>query len=319
MELHRLPLHGILAVVPFCSVATLGEGGFVVADFSVDMKLALEPTGVNASIVPCDWEIVEALPQMSGDLSHAGSTTARFVNPKQGGVYRFRGRCDGSPWAQANIVLPLCGASIDAVFDADMSIVSNAMQTLRDTRTWYQKQDGDFGDRWFYDHNVMDYIGRVDNASRPTVWQYNQITDAVLSEYYRMGAVATFRGVPTPVSKLGNFMAGYGTETVGVWWILRRASQYARGMANDATGSTSWAVGEEFASSSWTNLVECTTTLATNMWSLVAGGEVENDKVFALWPNPADTDNHGDELTVGFDHNREFLSPGIVRENLQQN
>lgn len=313
------PLPDKHLVVPFCNVATLGEGGFVVADFSVDMNLALEPTGVNASIVPCDWEIVEALPQMSGDLSHASSTTARFVNPKQGGVYRFRGRCDGSPWAQANIVLPLCGASIDAVFDADMSIVSNAMQTLRDTRTWYQKQDGDFGDRWFYDHNVMDYIGRVDNASRPTVWQYNQITDAVLSEYYRMGAVATFRGVPTPVSKLGNFMAGYGTETVGVWWILRRASQYARGMANDATGSSSWAVGEEFASSSWTNLVECTTTLATNMWSLVAGGEVENDKVFALWPNPANADNHAETLTTDFDHNRQFLSPGIVRENLQQN
>jgi hypothetical protein len=233
-------------------------------------------------------------------------------------VYRFRGRCDGSPWTHANVVLPLCGASIDAVFDADMAVVASAMQTLRDTKSWYQKQDGDFGDKWFYDHNVMDYIGRVDNTSWPTVWQYNQITDDVLNEYYRMGAVATFRGVPTPVAKLGNFMAGYGTETVGVWRILRWASQFTRGLANDATGSMSWAVGEDFASSAGTNLVECTTTLATNMWSLVAGGQVENYKVFALWPNPANADNHAETLTTDFDHNRQFLSPGIVRKTPQQ-
>ena len=308
------PLPDKHLVVPFCNVATLTEGGFEVADFSVSMNLVLEPESVNASSLPCEWELIEALPQMSGELSHTGSLAAHFVNPRQGGVYRFRGRCDGSPWTQANIVLPLCGASIDAVFDADMSHVITAMQTLRDTKSWYQKQDGDFGDKWFYDHNVMDYIGRVDNTSWPTVWRYNQITDDVLNEYYRMGAVATFRGVPTPVAKLGNFMAGYGTETVGVWRILRWASQFIRGMANDATGSMSWAVGEDFASSAGTNLVECTTTLATNMWSLVAGGQVENDKVFALWPNPANADNHAETLTTDFDHNRQFLSPGIVRQ-----
>ena len=308
------PLPDKHLVVPFCNVATLAEGGFEVADFSVSMNLVLEPEGVNASSLPCEWELIEALPQMSGSLSHVGALAAHFVNPRQGGVYRFRGRCDGSPWTHANIVLPLCGASIDAVFDADMAVVASAMQTLRDTKSWYQKQDGDFGDKWFYDHNVMDYIGRVDNTSWPTVWRYNQITDDVLNEYYRMGAVATFRGVPTPVAKLGNFMAGYGTETVGVWRILRWASQFTRGLANDATGSMSWAVGEDFATSAGTNLVECTTTLATNMWSLVAGGQVENDKVFALWPNPANTDNHADALTTDFDHNRQFLSPGIVRQ-----
>ena len=312
------PLPDKHLVVPFCKVATLGESGFSVADFSVEMNLVLEPEGVNAASLPCEWELVEARPEMSGELSHTGSLAAHFVNPRQGGVYRFRGRCDGSPWTHANIVLPLCGASIDAVFDADMSHVITAMQTLRDTKSWYQKQDGDFGDKWFYDHNVMDYIGRVDNTSWPTVWRYNQITDDVLNEYYRMGAVATFRGVPTPVAKLGNFMAGYGTETVGVWRILRWASQFTRGLANDATGSMSWAVGEDFATSAGTNLVECTTTLATNMWSLVAGGQVENDKVFALWPNPANADNHAETLTTDFDHNRQFLSPGIVRKTPQQ-
>jgi hypothetical protein len=188
------------------------------------------------------------------------------------------------------------------------------MRTLRDTKTWYQKQDMDFGDKWFYDHNVMDYIGRVDNASWPTVWRYNQISDDALSEYHRMGAVAMFRDVPTPVSKLGNFMAGYGTEEIGVWRILSWASQFLRGMTNDATGDMSWDAGTDFANSGGTNLVELTTTLATNMWTQVANGSVENSKVFALWPNPANADNHAETLTTDFDHNRQFLSPGIVRQ-----
>ena len=128
------PLPDKHLVVPFCNVATLTEGGFEVADFSVSMNLVLEPEGVNASSLPCEWELIEALPQMSGSLSHAGALAAHFVNPRQGGVYRFRGRCDGSPWTHANIVLPLCGASIDAVFDADMAVVASAMQTLRDTK-----------------------------------------------------------------------------------------------------------------------------------------------------------------------------------------
>ena len=305
-------------VVPYCNVATLVEGGFSVADFSVDMNLVLEPIGVDASSLYCEWECVEASPQMSGVLSHTNSTAASLVNPRQGGVYRFRGRCDGSPWTQANIVLPLCGASIDAVFDADMAVVSAVMQTLRDTKSWYQKQDIDFGDRWFYNHNAMDYIGRVDNASWPTVWRYNQISDDVLGEYYRMGAVAMFRGVPTPVAKLGNFMAGYGTEEVGVWRILRWASQFLRGRSNDATGNMSWDVGTDFANTGGASLVELTTTLATNMWQQVAGGNVVNGKVFVLWPNPQGADNHVGALTADFDHNRQFASPGVVREAMQQ-
>ena len=308
------PLPDKHLVIPFCKVATLGEDGFSVAYFCVNMNLVLEPEGANASSLPCEWELVEARPQMSGTLSHTGALMAQFVNPRQGGVYRFRGRCDGSPWTQANIVLPLCGASIDSVFDADMAVVSATMRTLRDTKTWYQKQDMDFGDKWFYDHNVMDYIGRVDNASWPTVWRYNQISDDALSEYHRMGAVAMFRDVPTPVSKLGNFMAGYGTEEIGVWRILSWASQFLRGMTNDATGDMSWDAGTDFANSGGTNLVELTTTLATNMWTQVANGSVENSKVFALWPNPANADNHAETLTTDFDHNRQFLSPGIVRQ-----
>ena len=310
------PLPDKHLVVPFCNVATLGEDGFEVADFTVGMNLVLEPQGVDASSLPCEWEIVEALPQMSGALSHSGGISAHFANPKQGGVYRFRARCDGSPWTEANIVLPLCGASIDGVFDADMTLVATVMQTLRDVKTWYQKQDPDFGTRWFYDHNVVDYVGRVDNALRPTVWRYNQISDAPGSEYYRMGAVAMFRGIPTPISKLGNFIAGYGTEVVGVWRILRWASQIL-GTRNDATSWMSWHAGEDFASSGSSNLVERTSSLAADMWRQVANGGTENKKVFMLWSNPVDCDNYIRNPEPDFDYNRHFTSPGIIHESIQ--
>lgn len=166
-------------VVPFCNVATLAEGGFSVADFSVDMNLVLEPIGVDASSLYCEWECVEASPQMSGTLSHTNSPAAHFVNPKQGGVYRFRGRCDGSPWTQANVVLPLCGASIDAVFDADPELLPCRHQRLAQWSVFQRPRTGAVAScveherhrrRVYHEglrHHVLRLRGNVELAAAP--------------------------------------------------------------------------------------------------------------------------------------------------------
>lgn len=292
-------------LVPFCNVATLGEDGFVVSDFAVNMTLVLAPEGASTSGLQTEWEVVEANPQMSGSLVPLAGLAARFANPKQGGVYRFRARVNGSPWTGGNVVLPLCGASIDATFDSDMAALTAIMTALRDNMAWYQKQDEDFGNLYFYMANAMDYVGRVDNGQWPTVWKYNQIDESLLTGYYRMGAVAMFRGVPTRVAKLGNFMAAYGTKTVGVWEILRMMSQW-KGSSNDTTATMSWNAGTDVALGS--NLVERTSALALDMWPLA------DIKVRRLWPNVMSADNHI-ETSDDFDYNRFFASPGTVRKS----
>ncbi|MBQ3749457.1 MAG: hypothetical protein II863_18760, partial [Kiritimatiellae bacterium] len=288
-------------VVPFCNVGTLGAGGFSVRDFTVDMDLVLEPEGVDASSLWCDWEVVEAIPFMSGHLSDSGGLSAHFVNPKHGGVFRFRARCDGCPWTEGNAVLPLSGASIDSVFFADMAAYDALMARL-DRVPDALRQTEDFGNEWFLDGAASDYIGRVDSHSEPTVWRYNQVSDDLLTR--GMGAVAMWRGTPARIAKIGNFMAGYGTRRLGIRESSRRASQFI-GTENDESAEMSWSAGD--AAFLGGDVASATAALATNMWP------VADMKVRRLWPNTSPCDNHVADGEY-FDYNFSFCSPGSVQK-----
>ena len=285
-------------VVPFENVATLDTNGFSVAEFAVDMGLVLAPQGVSAAGVTSEWEVVEALPQMSGALVPCGGLAARFANPTQGGVYRFRARCGGSPWTEGNVVLPLSGARVDAVFESDFSVYRTVMTNLAAKSGPLERQTPSFGLRWFNNRGASDYRGRVDNATWRTVWRYNQVND-----YSGYGAVATVYGVPARISKFANFLAGYGTEVLGVWGVSRWLSQLI-GTDNDESAEMSWDAGTDVANGS--NLTERVSTLSTNMWS------IGDAKVRTLWPNPVWTDNHIEAPTNSVDYNFFFRSPGVV-------
>lgn len=285
-------------VVPFANVATLGTNGFSVAAFAVDMELALAPQGVSPAGLAAEWEVIEALPEMSGELVPCSGLAARFANPTQGGVYRFRARCNGSPWTEGNVVLPLAGARIDEVFENDFSIYHSVMTNLAATCGPLERQSPIFGLKWFNDRGAADYRGRVDNAIWQTVWRYNQVGD-----FGGMGAVATLYGIPARVAKLGNFLAGYGTRELGVWGVSRWLSQ-AIGTENDETAEMSWDAGTDVADGS--NLTQRVSALSTNMWSF------GDSKVHTLWPNPAWTDNHVAAPTNSVDYNFFFRSPYAV-------
>ena len=148
-------------VIPFYRVVDTND--FSVNDFSVDMELELEPAGISTGMLSSEWELVEAIPQMSGSLVEGAGLTAQFVNPKRGGVYRFRGRCGGSPWTEANIVLPLAGAEVRGVFEGDFAIYAQRMTELDATSGCIERQTVEFGLRWFNNAGAADYRGRVDN------------------------------------------------------------------------------------------------------------------------------------------------------------
>ena len=284
-------------VIPFESVATLGANGFSVADFHVDMELELEPTGVSASGLSAVWSVEEATPQMSGSLVDTGGATAQFVNPKQGGVYRFKAEVAGASNTYATVVLPLSGAEIGGVFEGDFALYAAAISNLDAKTGWFERQTPTFGTKWFNDAGAVDYLGRVDNAARPTVWCYNQVSDIS-----GMGAVASLYGAPMRIAKLGNFLAGYGTESLGVWGVSQWLSQ-GIGIPNDATAAMSWDAGVSVASGG--DFGTTAHSLSTNMWGAA------DSKVRRLWPNPVPTDNHT-PFSFSFDFNRSFCSPGVV-------
>ena len=285
-------------VVPFQNVATLGADGFTVRDFTVTMTLVLEPDGLAATDPATEWELIEALPETSGSLEVSTNAVAKFVNPKKGGVYRFRARCEGSPWTEANVVLPLAGAGIDTVFQQDFASLQTVMSNLNVNAGKVERQMPSFGMDWFVTDAAMDYLGRVDNAAHPTVWRYNQVND-----WSGFGAVATWHGIPVRMAKLGNFMAGYGTEILGVWKVSRWLSQRI-GTGNDATATASWNAGVAVAQGGDVALV--TAQMVTNTWN------VADQKERNLWPNASQADNHTRALL--FDFNLNLSSPRVIEE-----
>ena len=296
------PLPDKHLVVPFENVATLGTNGFSVADFHVDMALELEPAGVSASGLSASWSVVEAKPQMSGALVDSGGLSARFVNPKLGGVYRFKAETAGSSNTYATVVLPLAGAEVSGVFEADFALYAVAMSNLNARTGRFERQTPSFGRKWFYNGGAADYLGRVDNASHQTVWFYNQVNDIS-----GMGAVASFYGVPMRMAKLGNFLVGYGTEYLGIWGVSQWLSQ-GMGTSNDETASMSWDAGNLVASGA--GVVTTASTLSTNMW------DHADVKVRRLWPNRVSTDNHA-AFSSRLDFNLNFCSPGVAEGRIR--
>ena len=290
-------------VVPFCNVATQGENGFTISDFTVEMELVLEPEGVSASGLQVEWEVAEARPQMSGSLIPLAGLAARFSNPKHGGVYRFRSRVNGSPWTEGNVVLPLSGASIDAQLAVDMAAVDATITYVTNKYSYLERQTISFGEAWFYDYGVGDYLGRVDNATWRTVWRYNQVND--LSG---MGAVMTWHGVPTRLAKASNFLVGYETERIGVWRVSQWLARMKFGSNDfeddeDDSASGSWNAGIDVANGG--DFGAITHTFVTNAWSSAG------DKERKLWPNPSAADNHTTP-SLSIDWNYNFVSPGFT-------
>ena len=227
--------------MPFCNVATLGENGFSIANFTIYMHLELEPEGVFGYDLPGEWELIEAVPEASGSLVSISPFDAEFRNPKKGGVYRFRARVGGSPWTEANIVLPVCGAGVEDIFISDLAITRTIMANLCVKYDWETRNSPMFGLKWFVREGAGDYLGRPDNQQRKTTWRYNQVND--LSGF---GAVATFYGYPTRLAKLSNMTVGFGSQLIGVNNFRQDMSQYI-GTDNDATATLSWNCGTGLA------------------------------------------------------------------------
>ncbi len=287
--------------VPFENVATLGADGFSIAPFNVAMTLVFEPQGVSASGVSSEWEVIEAIPQMSGSLVNIG-----------GGVV---------PEPNARRRVPLPGArgrlAVDAGEHRPAAFGSGRGRRVRRRRcssrrddcayhldyTPTERQTVSFGRDWFHDGGVGDYLGRVNSASAPTVWLYNQVNDDT-----GMGAVATFCGVPTRMAKLSNFLVAYETQKLGVSGFRQRLARSIYGTFDDGTASQSWNAG--IAVANGTSLSKATQAMSTNMWHQADAKERR------LWPNDSATDNHT-IYSFDLDFNYNFISPGFTTKRVE--
>ena len=247
--------------------------------------------------VSFSWQCVEG---PSGPLPENGSgTQASFLVPLQGGIYRFRFQCGSLPPGDAVLVLPLAGASVDAVVAAEIAHADQFAAKVNQKYPWFLRNAPANGLKWFWNNAAGDFLGRPDNASSRTVWFYNQVNDDS-----GMGAVCTWKGRCMRIAKLSSFLCGYACEKIGVSQPLQDASQVA-GTGNDASASSSWFAGESFAEGLLT-LDECAEIIATASWT-----DSGSEKVRKLWPNLAPADNFV-QPALYFNPNTQFTAPGFL-------
>lgn len=273
-----------------------------VSDFTVSMGLTMEPAGVSTSSLDFDWEMADARPQMSGSFVHSGGSCASFVNPKRGGVYRFRARCCGGPWTTGNVVLPLSGASVDGRLAGDIALVDGFIANIHAKYPSRRKYSAKNGFDWFYARGRGDYIGRADNAASPTVWVHNQVNDS-----NGLGPCCTLAGYPIRNAKLSNFLIAYASQKLGV-------------SADDMETARAWlrTPDDPSAAISWEAGVSATGTEAT--LSEIVGNMAHDaflsreEKASKLWPNLPALDNAFEGMPAIYTHqpNVYFYSPSFL-------
>ncbi len=288
--------------IPFEKVAAFTADGLVVNDFSIELLLELAPSNLDTRHLEAEWETIGAYPAMSGSLVQDGSLEADFQNPTQGGVYRFRGRVDGSPWTECNVVLPTAGASIDADFAEDFEDAWGVVLEVDSTWCKYSLTPVWAFFNMYYGYNG-DYRGRVDAAANATVRRYNKINEN------HMGAVTTLHGVPIRLAKLSNFLVNYTLTSLQVNGDLRHLSRLC-GTLDDDSATMSWNAGESVALNGEFNAE--TAAMATNAWA------VSDSKVKRLWPNTSPADNRLDSSQIqNYDEN--YSAPPFIEEQRNKN
>ena len=225
--------------------------------------------------------------------------TALFHVPLHGGVFKFRFQCSGFSDSECFLVLPLAGASIDALVSTEITHADAFAAKVNAKYCAIERNAPINGLKWFWVGGAGDFRGRPDNASSRTVWYYNQVNDDD-----GLGAVCTWKRRCMRVAKLSSFLVGYACEKIGVLKAFQDLSQLS-GTINDSSAADSWLAGEFFARN-MLSLDQCAEAIAQASWADSGG-----DKVRKLWPNLAPADNFVEPDSF-WNPNTQFTAPGFL-------
>jgi hypothetical protein len=293
------------------------DANFSVKDFDVSLVASFAPMNATTMNLPKRWELVSG--PNSGYFATTNDFIAAYKHPKKGGVYRFRftvgeGGTNGA-FGEASVVLPLAGAEMDDIMKADLVRADAFAQWATNKYTLRRRTDTAFLNKYFYDNNTGDYVGRPDNSNSPMVWYYGQVATSGLSgDMYGLGCVCTWKGHPVLLGKLSNFITAYAAQKIGVpYW----KTQLARwlpfvGTIDGTTGAKSWDAGWDVAQGQ--NYDTVVTGLVDYIWK----NEAADDKTKRPWPNPSQPDNFVSPFEADGetfhrpDLDHEFTSPGFL-------
>jgi len=282
------------------------DSSFNIQNFDIDLSVEVLPASITSADLDEIWH--KATPPWSGSFNRTDSFNVKYQNPKEGGNYKIDFHyCLGSGVhikSESNITLPLAGAEVDSIIQADI-IRANAFAThVIANYSWRERQSIKNGNYWFYHNGGGDYTGRPDNSNNQTVRLYNQVrgNEDPDNEEWGFGAIGTWKGKPIRVAKCSNFMIGYAARKIGVNSLSAWASQL-KGSFNDSSATKSWNAGWDIAEgASYDSTVMA---LVADIW------DEADEKNQKLWPNSALPSNYVVPDSFS-DPDNQFTSPGFL-------
>jgi hypothetical protein len=280
------------------------DANFNVQDFDVTLIARLNPSITTVAPSTVHWTKVSG--PTSGELLASDTLSAIYRNPKMGGVYRFHvairnGTGTDIAFAEANLVLPLAGADMDSVVQADLVKADAFSTAVRSRYTPHELQKFGNWRRWFWDEHAGDYTGRPSNADTPTVWFYNQVNDDS-----GFGAVCTWKGRPVRLTKPSNFILGYAMRQIGA---SREKARRGTGLFTFTETTDRASVGAGWDVANGESYATTVSILVDYIWT----HEEEGDKSRKVWPNPNAPDNYkGSSSNIVFDYNLWYGAPGFL-------
>nr|MDA3798141.1 hypothetical protein [Kiritimatiellia bacterium] len=288
------------------------DSSFNIQNFDIDLRAEILPAAVTSEMLNELWH--KATPPWSGTFNKTDSFSVKYQNPKEGGNYKidfhnyFGLGSNVDIKSEANITLPLAGAEVDSVVQADIIRADAFATTVTSKYNLRQRMLMSNLKNWFVYNAGGDYTGRPDNSNNQTVRLYNQVigNEDPDNERWGWGAVCTWKGQPIRIGKISNFVTAYGLrKIVDIRLVGWAGSKYKGevGTQNDQAASESWDAGWDVAGGA--NYNATVSVLVTNIFYKA---DEKNQK---LWPNSASADNY--VVFENFnDPDNQFTSPGFL-------
>lgn len=282
------------------------DANFVVQDFDIDLTASVVPAVVSDEDLSEFWD--HPSPPWSGNFNRTDTFEVKYQNPKEGGVYKLTFDLGLSVYerSEANVVLPLAGATVDSVVAADLARADAFASTVVARYGLLQRMR--HFKRWFVWNAGGDYNGRPDNTVLPTVRLYNQVigNEAPDDPKWGWGAVCTWKGQPIRIGKISNFIVAYGMRKIcDITLVGWAASRYRGeiGTMNDESAFQSWDAG--WAVGGGADYDSTASALVRSVF------DKSDDKNRKLWPNSDVADNYV-VFQYFSDPDTQFTSPGYL-------
>lgn len=254
------------------------DGNLVVQNFDINLQAEVNPEELN---LKKQWQKQKG--PNGGIFDKTTEYQVKFLNPKQGGLYKFTFQfTKGLGKSEANVLLPLAGANVTQIVQSDMpkadAFAAKVLAKYPDiTNLNYEHKFllwSWFGQTFnFGGYAMSNYRGRPDNIEQPTSVYHNQMNPQTGA-----GAVSTWFEKPTLNAKLTNFMYAYTMAKMG--FSLEVLSNDVVGTSDDPAATACYemgynvAHGKDYENEGYDKI--------NQVWQWT-----NSDEHRKLWPNPA--------------------------------